>query len=85
MLIEGVDEPAQLRLVADRLIGAIGMPMKIEDHQTAVGVSIGMVVAGTSADAADSLMADADAAMYRAKAAGRGRCEFVGPDGVTVA
>jgi len=85
VLIEGVDEPAQLRLVADRLIGAIGMPMKIEDHQTAVGVSIGMVVAGTSADAADSLMAAADAAMYRAKAAGRGRCEFVGPDGVTVA
>ncbi len=85
VLIEGVEEPAQLRLVADRLISAISRPMQIDEHQTAVGVSIGLVVAGTSADAADSLMAAADAAMYRAKAAGRGRYEFVGPDGVTIA
>ena len=28
-------------------------------------------------------MAAADAAMYRAKAAGRGRYEFVGPEGLT--
>ena len=85
VLIEGVEEPAQLRLVANRLISAISRPMQIDEHETAVGVSIGLVVAGTSADAADSLMAAADAAMYRAKAAGRGRYEFVGPDGVTVA
>ena len=84
VLIEGVEEPAQLRLVADRLISAISRPMQIEEHQVAVGVSIGLVVAGTSADAADSLMAAADAAMYRAKAAGRGCYEFVGPDGVIV-
>ena len=53
----------------------------VDDHIISVGVSIGLVVAGTSADAADSLMAAADAAMYRAKAAGRGCYEFVGPGG----
>ncbi|HEY5155090.1 MAG TPA: diguanylate cyclase [Acidimicrobiales bacterium] len=81
VLIEGTEDSGELRRVADRLIRAISQPMQIDDQVTEVGVSIGLVVAGASADAADSLMAEADAAMYRAKAAGRGRYEFVGPEG----
>jgi diguanylate cyclase (GGDEF)-like protein/PAS domain S-box-containing protein len=81
VLVEGMEEAVQLRVVADRLIEAISQPVVVGEHIISVGVSIGLVVAGTSADAADSLMAAADAAMYRAKAAGRGCYEFVGPGG----
>jgi len=80
VLIEGVEDPAMLRLVADRLIETISRPLDIDGDDVEVGVSIGLVVAGSGTDAADSLMAAADAAMYRAKAAGRGRYEFVGVD-----
>jgi len=83
VLVEAFDDSDHLRDVANRLIDAIGMPMTVEEHVTTVGVSIGVVEAGSSADAADSLMAAADEAMYRAKAAGRGRYEFVGRDGAT--
>ena len=80
VLVEGVADVGMLRLVADRLIESISRPLTIDSAELQVGVSIGLVVAGVGTDAADSLMAAADAAMYRAKAAGRGRCEFVGPD-----
>ena len=83
VLVEGVADVGMLRLVADRLIETISRPLTIDDAEIEVGVSIGLVVAGIGTDVADSLMAAADAAMYRAKAAGRGRYEFVGPDDLT--
>jgi diguanylate cyclase (GGDEF)-like protein/PAS domain S-box-containing protein len=79
VLVEGIDDPVMLRLVADRLIDAISAPMSVRGHEVQVGASLGLVVAGARAAEADALMAAADAAMYRAKAAGRGRYEFVGP------
>ncbi|MGZ4692061.1 MAG: diguanylate cyclase domain-containing protein [Acidimicrobiales bacterium] len=78
VLVEGMEDPVMLRLVADRLIDAISAPMEVRGHEVQVGASIGLVVAGSRASEADALMAAADAAMYRAKAAGRGRYEFVG-------
>ncbi len=83
VLIEGVSNPGLLRLVADRLIEAIARPVTVSDCTAQVGVSIGLVQAGGGLDAGDALMAAADAAMYRAKAGGRGRYEFVGPEGLT--
>ncbi len=83
VLIEGVENPGLLRLVADRLIEVMSRPVTVADCTAQVGVSIGLVQAGGNLNAGDALMAAADAAMYRAKAAGRGRYEFVGPEGLT--
>jgi diguanylate cyclase (GGDEF)-like protein/PAS domain S-box-containing protein len=83
VLIEGVDNPGLLRLVADRLIEVMRRPVTVADCTAMVGASIGLVQAGGALCASDALMAAADAAMYRAKAGGRGRYEFVGPDGLT--
>ena len=83
VLVEGVTDVGMLRMVADRLIETISRPLIVDDAEIRVGVSIGLVVAALGTDVADSLMAAADAAMYRAKAAGRGRYEFVGPDDLT--
>ena len=83
VLIEGVENPGLLRLVANRLIDVMSRPVTVSNCTAQVGVSIGLVQAGGSLNAGDALMAAADAAMYRAKAAGRGRYEFVGPDGLT--
>ncbi len=85
VLIEGVDNPDLLRLVANRLIDVMNRPVAVADGTAQIGVSIGLVQAGGRLNASDALMATADAAMYRAKAAGRGRYEFVGPEGLTLA
>ncbi|HVN51674.1 MAG TPA: diguanylate cyclase, partial [Acidimicrobiales bacterium] len=83
VLIEGVDDPVQLRLVADRLIEVMRRPVTVDGCTAQLGVSIGVVQAGGALVASDALVAAADAAMYRAKASGRGRYEFIGPDGLT--
>jgi diguanylate cyclase (GGDEF)-like protein len=79
VLIQNVDDPDALAQLADRLIGAIGEPVEVPELgvEVRVGVSIGIVMASEACAEADALMALADAAMYRAKSAGRGRYEFL--------
>ena len=80
MLVEGIEDPVMLRLVADRLIDAISAPMSVRGHEVQVG-RVDRARRGRRAGRRRPTrsMAAADAAMYRAKAAGRGRYEFVGP------
>jgi diguanylate cyclase (GGDEF)-like protein/PAS domain S-box-containing protein len=73
LLIEGIDDLSLLEAVADRLIDAISEPIEVDGATAEVGASIGLVAVDESCAEADSLMALADEAMYRAKAAGRGR------------
>jgi diguanylate cyclase (GGDEF)-like protein/PAS domain S-box-containing protein len=79
VLVEGLDDPDQLRAVAERLIEALDEPVIVEGAEAHVGCSIGLVSVDDSCADADALMALADAAMYRAKAAGRGCCVVYGP------
>lgn len=73
LLIEGIGDQALLEAVANRLIDAISEPIDIDGATADVGASIGLVAVDESCAEADSLIALADEAMYRAKAAGRGR------------
>jgi diguanylate cyclase (GGDEF)-like protein len=68
---EGIDEEAAL-LVGQRLQDAIQMPLTAADQEHRLSASIGIALGDADPDA---LMANADAAAYRAKAAGRGRIE----------
>ncbi|MBK9740106.1 MAG: EAL domain-containing protein [Actinobacteria bacterium] len=61
------DEVAGL---VDRVTEALSDPFEFEGRAVTVTASIGIAVAGDTTDA-DTLLRDADAAMYRAKAAGR--------------
>ena len=70
---------AQAVAVAERIIHAVEQPYLIAGRELTVGVSIG--VAPRDADDTDIevLMSRADAAMYQAKRAGRGRCQVYEP------
>ncbi len=61
--------------VANRLEKAIGAPTTIKGGETFVTASIGVVLAAEGATA-ESLLRDADSAMYKAKDGGRGRFEL---------
>jgi diguanylate cyclase (GGDEF)-like protein len=73
LLVEGFDDLELLENVAGRLIEAISQPIDVHGTVVQVGVSIGIVAADEACIDADALLARADAAMYEAKAAGRGR------------
>jgi diguanylate cyclase (GGDEF)-like protein len=72
VVCEAVDEETALAL-GYRLDAAIRRPLEVsgaEQHLTAsIGIALG-------SDDADSILASADAALYEAKAAGRGRVEL---------
>ncbi len=72
VLVDGGVDPA---VVAERLRRAVQQPMVIEEHELVVTASIGFAVNSSNDLTADDLLRDADAAMYRAKAAGRDRVE----------
>jgi diguanylate cyclase (GGDEF)-like protein len=71
-LCEHVDEDSALA-VGRRLVAAIGRPFTAGDVQHHLSASIGIALGHADPDA---LLANADAATYRAKAAGRGRIEL---------
>ncbi len=60
--------------MGDALVAAIGLPFEIKPGvEVSVGVSIGIACA-TPQSTVDNLLAAADAALYRAKSDGKGRC-----------
>ena len=61
--------------LAGRISSALAQPFRLGDQDVFLTVSIGMAVSSTTM-AAEVLLRDADAAMYRAKQQGRARCEF---------
>ena len=69
---EGVDEPAAM-LLGVRILRSVRRPVRAAGAEHSLSASVGISLG--SADP-DGLLADADAAAYRAKANGRGRVEL---------
>ncbi|QSX33188.1 EAL domain-containing protein [Shewanella avicenniae] len=61
---------------AERLINAISSPFNIGQQTVNIGCSIGIAISGTDGATLDQIVGNADAAMYRAKAAGRATYAF---------
>ena len=71
--LSGEQSPAQ---VAERLIASLRDPINLRGHQVRVSTSIGITLAARGIHVAEDLVRDADIAMYRAKARGRGAFEM---------
>ena len=69
---EGVRDALQAEALGSRVIEAFNEPMLVEGTTLKVGVSVGVALEDESATT-ESLLRDADAAMYRAKEQGRER------------
>jgi diguanylate cyclase (GGDEF)-like protein/PAS domain S-box-containing protein len=61
--------------IADQLMASLEEPVVLDGHLHTVSASIGITLSSGELSAAE-LLRDADAAMYQAKAAGRGRFEL---------
>jgi len=76
ILCERVDEQ-ETRALTSRVTAAVDAPSVVGAHQVAITASVGVVMSGPAPADAEALLREADAAMYRAKAAGKGRSEIV--------
>jgi diguanylate cyclase (GGDEF)-like protein len=70
VLLEELREPGDAARAAQRLLDALEAPFELRDREFYVSVSIGIA---TGKDDAETLLRDADLAMYRAKSRGKGR------------
>lgn len=78
ILVDRLADEEEAIAIADRVAGAFAEPYLIAGADQFVSASIGIAVArptGREPVDAELLIRDADAAMYRAKERGRGRCE----------
>ena len=77
VVCERLRHPAEAVMIAERLAESIRVrPFMLEGHEHHVTASVGVATNGAVAADADTLIRDADAAMYRAKESGRGRVEI---------
>lgn len=77
-------EPRVMALVAARIVDVISEPFSIDRREVRVSISIGVAIAddeltGDAAAATDTLLRQADMALYRAKQEGRGRFRVFEP------
>jgi len=71
------DEAAAL---ADRIVDELEEPYDIDGHEVVIGASVGIAVSPRDGVDADLLLKNADMALYRAKADGRGAWRFFKPE-----
>lgn len=72
----GLQSPGDADVLADRIIQATSAPCEIDGHQLVVSVSIGIAIAPGDATNSDTMLQNADIALYSAKAAGRATHRF---------
>jgi diguanylate cyclase (GGDEF)-like protein/PAS domain S-box-containing protein len=75
VLVQGVARADHAVRVAKKLLAVLERPCRVSGHDVVAGASIG-IVTSTPAHSGADLLREADIALYRAKAAGRGRCEL---------
>jgi diguanylate cyclase (GGDEF)-like protein/PAS domain S-box-containing protein len=71
-----ITHPREANDLAARLIAALSANYDIQHHEVVIGASIGIALAPSDGKAADILLRNADMALYRAKADGRGTSHF---------
>ncbi len=72
-------QPAAATALATRLVDLIGRAYAIEGHMLHIGASVGIAIAPDDGYEPDVLLKNADLALYRAKADGRGCYRFFEP------
>ena len=72
-------------ILAERLMAAAAKPIRVGQQDLVIGASVGIALYPDDGGTADELRANADVALYSAKAAGRARMAYYRPDLTTEA
>ncbi len=76
IVASGGTQPASASELAEHVMAAFADEFPIDDHRLRVGLSIGIAIFPTDGPDGPSIIGNADAALYRAKAGGRGTIRF---------
>jgi predicted signal transduction protein with EAL and GGDEF domain len=79
VLLDDVSNPSDAIRVGRRILEKIAVPFTIAGQEIVISASIGVAASSNSYESAEDLLRDAEIAMYRAKQAGKARCEVFDP------
>jgi len=80
ILLQNVRSSGEVEKIAERIIKDLSAPYLIDRHSAMIGVSIGIAVAPESAMAYETLLKNADIALYLSKSEGRGTWRYFKPE-----
>ena len=75
ILLDDIRDPIEAVRVAERVQVELGIPFVVNQQEIVISASIGIASSTSPHTQAEDLVRDADIAMYRAKRAGKARCE----------
>ena len=75
ILLDDIRDPIEAVRVAERVQAELATPFVINQQEIVISASIGIASSTSPHTQAEDLLRDADIAMYRAKRAGKARCE----------
>lgn len=79
VLLDDIRGDLDAEIVAGRLLDVLAAPYQVEGHRVSSSASIGIVTSTQAGQDADSVLRDADIAMYEAKRSGRARYAMFDP------
>jgi len=71
-----IADPAEATSLAQQIIASMSEPFDLDGHQAVIGASIGIAVGPSDGLGPETLLRNADLALYRAKGDGRGTLRF---------
>lgn len=80
VIMPGIEDRGVLGDIATSIITSISQPYTIDGSRCLIGASVGVAVSPFDGDDSDSLVRNADLALYAAKGGGRGRFRFFSAD-----
>lgn len=75
ILVDDIRDPVEAVRVAERVQAELATPFVVNQQEIVISASIGIAASISPHTQAEDLLRDADIAMYRAKRAGKARCE----------
>ena len=79
VLLEGMNDVEDAGRVAQILIDALNQSFTVKERELHLGASVGIALFGRDGDDVNTLIKNADTAMYRAKSGGRNAYEYCTP------
>ena len=79
ILLEDIKDISDATRIAERIQKELMVPFSLDGHEVFTTVSIGIALSSGMHDQPEDCLRDADTAMYRAKAIGKGRHEIFDP------
>ncbi len=76
LLLDDFDSDSSLSLIAQKILNSLTTPFKVNNHEIFITASIGISISPADGDDPETLIRNADIAMYRAKELGKNNFQY---------